>query len=118
MPIDYTQEVMKLEKFTPGSNSEFWKPKDGQYHIVALGELEDTEPYKEEGKEPKPRVKIEILLDDKKYIWTIPKGQTPASTYGQLCRLAKSNGNRLKDIGFLVVVQNNGKRNTYTIVKV
>ena len=116
MVIDYTAEAAGLEAFVPGNKSDFWKPKAGQYHVRALTELDETDPFQKEGEEPKPRVKIEIMIDDKKYTWTMAKGVSPASTYGQLCRLAKNKGNHLKDVDFLVVVTSDSKKNTYTIV--
>ena len=117
MSINYTEEVKRLDEFKPSDNSEFWKPKSGQYKVKALTELENTEPYEEPGKEPNPRAKIDLLVEDESVTWTISVGKSPASSYGQLCKLAVSKGGSLKDSEFTIVVTNDGKKNTYTIVQ-
>jgi hypothetical protein len=45
------------------------------------------------------------------------KGVSPASAYGQLCKLATACGNKLSSVEFMIVVTNDKKKNTYTIVK-
>lgn len=115
--VNYTEEVKRLDAFKPEDNSDYWKPKPGQYKVKALTELQETDPFEEEGKEPKPRVVIEILVEDRKYKWTIGIGKSPASSYGQLCKLAIANNNKLSNVEFIVVVTNDGKKNTYTIVR-
>jgi hypothetical protein len=118
--MDYKQEVARLDAFVPGQNSKFWKPKPGQYKAKALTEVEPAEPYKEKQKDgsvkEKPQVKIDMIVDDEKVTWTFAIGVSPASTYGQICKLALALGG-LKDKEFLVVVTSDNKKNTYTIVK-
>ena len=120
--VNYLEEVKKLEEYEPG---DFWTPEAGQYKVKALGELYDVDPWKEERKEgekiiieEKPRVAIEIEIEGKEKIWTMGKGKTPASSYGQICKLATTKNNTLKDIEFQVVVTNDGKKNSYTIVMI
>ena len=122
MPIDYKAESQRLDSFVPGESSEFWKPKPGQYRIRALGELEPTKPFQKKdasGKvtEEHEQVELSILLDDKQYKWTMGKGKTPASTYGQLVQLAKAYNNTLKNVDFMVVVVTDKNKNRCTIVK-
>lgn len=117
MPISYTEEATRLDKFQPGQKSKFWKPKAGQYRVKALTELEDAEPFIEEGKEPKAQVMINLLIGEDSVKWTMAKGVSPASAYGQLVKLALANGSKLKDLEFMVVVTSDNKKNTYTIVK-
>ena len=114
--MDYSEELKRLEEFKPGENSDFWSPAPGQFRVKALTELEDATPFEEEGKEPKPRKKLKISLDGKELDWTFTVGKTMASTYGQLVHLAAEKGNKLKDVEFTVVVVNDGKKNSYTIV--
>lgn len=117
--INYQQEVLALDKFVPGEGN-FWKPKPGQYKVRALTELEEAEPFvdkKDSNKQPKPQVKIDLLIGEEKVTWTVAKGVSPASSYGQLCHLAASNGNRLTGLDFMIVVNSDNKKNTYTIVK-
>lgn len=117
--INYQEEVKRLDSFVPGAASKFWKAKPGQYKVKALTDLEDADPFVEEGKDPKPQMKVEMLVGEskEKYTWTFSKGVSPASTYGQLCKLAIQLGGSLKDKEFLVVVTSDNKKNTYTIVK-
>ena len=115
--VNYTEEVKRLDEYKPEENSEFWRPTSGQYKVKTLSELKDADPYKEEGKEPKPQVKIELLIEDKKVTWTMGIGKSPASSYGQVCKLAISRANTLINQEFTIVVTNDGKKNTYTIVQ-
>jgi len=114
--INYNEEVKRLDAFVPGENSQFWKPKAGQYKVRALSELEETKPFEKEGEEPKPQVKVELLIGEDKFTWTMAKGVSPASAYGQLCKLGQEKG-KLKDVDFMIVVTNDKKKNTYTVVK-
>jgi hypothetical protein len=119
MNVNYSEEVKRLNAFVPGSNNKFWKPKNsGQYRVKALSELEEADPFKKEGEADKPQAKIEMLVGEssEKVVWTIGKGSSPASAYGQLVRLAAKKG-KLKDLEFLIVVTFDGKKNTYTIVE-
>ena len=116
MTLDYKTESEKLEAYKPAEGGSFWTPESGQYKIVALSELEPTDPYEEEGKEPKPRVKLKIkLADGTEKDWTVGVGKTSASSYGQLCKLATVRGGSLKDQSFTVVVTGTDKKN-YTVV--
>ena len=114
--VNYTEEVKRLDAFKPDEQSDFWKPTAGQYKVKALTELDEAEPYKEDGKPDKPQVKIDLLIEDKKVTWTMSIGKSPASSYGQLCKLAVTRGT-LSNQEFTIVVTNDGKKNTYTIVQ-
>lgn len=119
--IDYKTEVERLDKFVPGEKSQFWKPKAGQYRVKALSELEETAPFVPKGEhkpeDEKPQAKIDLLIGEDRVTWTIGKAVSPASAYGQLCKLATSYGNKLNGVEFMIVVTNDKKKNTYTIVK-
>lgn len=121
MTINYSEEVKKIDSYVPADKDQkFWKPKPGQYHVRALTELEDADPYvdkKDPTKAPKPQVKIDLLVDEEKITWTVAKGVSPACSYGQLCALAVKNNGTLKNLDFMIVVNSDGKKNTYTIVK-
>jgi len=116
--INYQQENTKLEGFKPGESSKFWKPKPGQYRVRALTELEETDPFKKDGEPDKPQVKVGLLIGDEKVTWTMAKGVSPASSYGQLVNLAIKSNNKITNLDFMIVVTSDGKKNTYTIVKI
>ena len=119
--IDYVAEVKRLDLFIPGENSQFWKPKAGQYRVKALTELEEAPNFVPKGEhkpeDEKPQVKLDLLIGDERVTWTIGKAISPASAYGQLCKLATAYSNKLIGVEFMIVVTNDKKKNTYTIVK-
>jgi hypothetical protein len=115
MTINYNEENKKLNAFVPGDSSQFWKPKAGQFKVRALTELEESKPFEKDGKST-PQVKIDLLLGEDKFTWTMARGVSPASAYGQLCNLGVKKG-QLKGIDFMIVVTNDKKKNTYTIVE-
>lgn len=113
--MDYQSELGRLQANEANSTGDYWKPEQGQHSVEALGELEVGKPYEEEGKEPQPRMQIKLSVKGKEVIWTMPHGQTPASTYGQLIKLGASRG-KLKGEKFTIVVTGSGKTKRFTIV--
>lgn len=113
--MDYQQEFKRLQEA-----GNYWKPKVGQFKVKALSEIEETEPYVRnkgtEKEEVNPQFKLKIFVDNEEKTWTFGKGQTLASTHGQLVHLATQKGNTLKDVEFSVVVKSDGQKNDYTIV--
>ena len=113
--MEYQNELKKLQE-----GSDYWKPKVGQFKVKSLTELEDTDPYikqKSDGtSESHEQKKIQIIVNDEEKTWTFGKGQTPASTYGQLVELATKKNNTLVNVEFTVIVKSDGTKNDYTIV--
>ncbi len=118
--VNYNEEVKRLDAFQPGEQSQYWKPKAGQFRVRALTELEGTIPFIPKGEhkpeDEKAQAKIDLLIEDQRVTWTVGKAVSPASAYGQLCKLGSEKG-KLKDLDFMIVVTNDKKKNTYTIVK-
>lgn len=114
--MDYQIELKRLQEQEANLASAFWKPEEGQHKVKALGELIDGEPYEEEGKEAVPRKWLDIEVNGKDHTWSMPFGKTPASTYGQLCRLAIVKGNKLTGTEFVVIVVGKGQNKRFTIV--
>lgn len=113
MSIDYNEEQKKLDNFT----GDYWKPKAGQYKIKAISEVEDSEPFIDDEKHTEqPRAQLRIQVNDKEFLWNFPRGKTPASTFGQLIRLAGTKGNKLIGSEFVVVVVGEGQNIRFTIV--
>ena len=118
--MNYQQELEKLQE-----GSQYWKPKAGQFRVVALSELEEAEPFvkKHEDKDdevtPQFKIKISVSTPESKpveTIWKVGKGFTSASSYGQLLDLGAKNDGKLTGVKFSVVVKNDGTKNDYTIV--
>ena len=119
--VDYKNEIERMKEYVEQQKAAFkalfWKPKEGQYRIQALGEIEEAKPFEQEGKEPQERRSLRIFInnEDQDYIWTFPYGVTLASTYGQLVHLGSSRG-QLKGETFTVVVNGEGKNKRFTVV--
>lgn len=111
------------EKEQEGLGGDYWKPKAGnKYNVKALSELIPTESYKEKDKDDnitKETEQVELIVkvgeDNKHKKWTISKGTTKASLYGQLIELAIENKNELTGKEFMLVVKDKDGRNDYTI---
>ena len=114
--MDYKKELERLKQQKAELGGDFWKPEArlNQYKVKALGELEDADPYEEEGQEPKPRKQLKILVEGKQYVWNMNFGKTPSSVYGQLVNLASVKG-KLKDEEFGVIVVGSGQEIRFTI---
>lgn len=110
--MDYKAELENL-KNSP-SDSDYWSPEPGQYKVVALGEIEESEPY-EDDKEQKPRRKLRISINNEEHTWTFPKGKKESSVYGQLIALGSERG-KLKDESFTIIVVGKEQDRRYTIV--
>lgn len=113
--MDYKTELDRLKENEAQSAGDYWKPKAGQYHVEALGEIEDAKPYEEEGKEPQLRKQLKVLIDGKEFQWSMPLGVTPASVYGQLVNLGSNRG-KLQGEKFTVVVTGSDKTKRFTTV--
>lgn len=113
--MDYQNELKRLQEQEASISSAFWKPEEGQHKVKSLGEIEDGEPYVEEGKEPQLRKWLHLQEGNKEYTWSMPFGKTPASIYGQLVRLATAR-KKLKDEEFVVIVVGKGQSKRFTIV--
>lgn len=100
--MDYKQEKEKL------TSSEYFKPEAGSYDVVFLGEMEQSS-YTDENGNITPQVNINIEIDKKPYQWTISKGKTTGSLYGQLVEVAISNGNKLTGAYIRLMVKISGK---------
>jgi len=114
--MDYQNELKRLEENEASIGSDYWKPEAGQHKVKALSELEDADPYEEDGKEPQLRKQITLIESGKEYTWNMPFGKTKASTYGQLCNLASYKNNTLINVEFTVVVVGSGQNKRFTIV--
>lgn len=112
--MDYQTELKRLQE-----GSTYWKPKVGKFEVEALSELEEADPFvqkRSDGTEEKhEQYKIKILVNGEEKTWTFGKGNTPASTYGQIVELATKNNNTITGVKFTVAVKNDGTKNDYTI---
>lgn len=111
--MDYEAEMTTLR-----DSLDYFKPKQGTYKIVCLGE---ANPIVKEFKKADGTVDIADQLEipietaGKRYIWTVTKSTTKSGLYGQIIKLAIQNKNSLTGVTFDLFVKNDGKKNDYTI---
>jgi len=111
--INYEEEAKKL--LDRENLPEYWKATPGKYEVLALGELTPFTWKDTEGVE-KESISLIVEINKVKYNWTMGRGLTKASSFGQLVDLAKQHENKLDGVTFTVVVKSDGKKNDYTIV--
>jgi len=107
--MDYEKEFKKIESFEP---KEYFKATSGLHEIVFLGEPTETS-YNDNGKEVE-QIEIPISVKEKVLYWTITKGQSFKSLYGQLVALGNAKG-RLKEERITLLVSGEDKNKTYVV---
>jgi hypothetical protein len=117
MVINYEAEVKNLRK-----NFEYFKPKQGSYKITFLGEPESDSFIEKETGEAIITIKTQVSVVDnrqelKEYNWSIFKNDSDSSLYGQLMKLGLKHG-KLMGVHFTLLVNNDGKKNSYMIPEV
>lgn len=108
--MDYANEVKELEAYEP---DEWFKPTKGNYKIRILNEGEFVP--KDFGEGPVTQWNILVEVDGKPVHWSVTKGKTISSLYGQIFFLAAKNNNTAQGLEFDLIVKFDGKKNDYTI---
>lgn len=107
-PVNYSEARENLP-----SGSDFWKPDRGEYEVLFLGELSESEPYRDEetGEEtPQCEIPVQVVSGPdesetgKEYRWSMTRGGE-LSKYGQIVNLAKSFDDSLSGKSARVTVQ-------------
>ena len=109
--MDWQKEVSMLKS---PRDKNFWKPVAGQYKVHFLTDGEEGE-FEWEGKTIR-KVYFEVLVDGEKKDWSVTKGETQKSLYGQLVLIAASLG-KLKGQTISLVVKGMGKETSYAILE-
>ena len=109
--FEYENEVTRIEET---KQSEWWKPVSGS-HLVEIQEEPESYILEWEGREiNKIRMPIKVL--GKEYTWSITKGQTFRSLYGQLMLIGQDKG-LLKGVTITLVVKGSGRDVDYTVLE-
>lgn len=82
----WEKELQELEE-----QKEFYKPAAGTHAIDITSNPTKKQFVDPETGEVKEQIQLEIKTTEGEYIWTITKGRTPASLYGQLLKAAEQN---------------------------
>lgn len=113
--MDYKNEKKIIDE---GGN--FWKPETGQHQVVVIGELEASEPFIKENEDGTKReseqFQLKISVNKIEKLWTMGRGNTLASSFGQLVALGAEHKN-LNGLVLTVAVKSNGNKKDFTIFK-
>jgi len=109
--MDYKEEYKKLNGFEP---KEFFKPEAGTHRIMILSE--PVQSTYEEHSEPKEQITLKIQVKNSVIEWSITKGVSFKSLYGQLIALAHGKG-KLKEEYITLLVSGEGKAKVYIILE-
>lgn len=113
--IDYTSEVAKL---VDREERNWWDVVGGQHVITIPDPLGGDEFSGTDYKgNPVQKVRYNIKVNNKDYDWSITKGKTKTSLWGQLALLIASKGDQVKDLVFNLVVKGDGTARQYTILE-
>ena len=122
--VDWDKEFENLNEYENIEKLDWFNPEAGQHKIKVLEVGKEWTPKDKDGKpkytnksgEPQIKVRLEIEIDKKRLNWSVPKGQTTASLWGQLILLARNKG-KLEDHEFTLLVKGEGKNKDYTILE-
>lgn len=108
--MDFAKEVKELEAY---ESKKWFKPTKGTYKVKILGEGEmQTKTF---GEDTVYQWEIPIEINGEHLFWSITKGKTLSSLYGQIVSLAAKNMAAATGLEFDLIVKNDGKKNDYTI---
>lgn len=112
--MDLKQEYEKIEEHV---KVEWFKAKAGKYQIVIIGEPEEDNYTDETSGKITEQAVLDIEINKAKYKWSISKGITFASLFGQIMALAKNNDYKTNGLSITLLVKNDGFKNDYTILE-
>lgn len=108
--VDY--ESLKNEVIR--NSASFFKPETGEYQIIILSEPEEYTYIDKKTNQLREYWRFVISVNNKEYIWNVPKGLTQKSLYGQLVVLGALKG-QLREQLINLIVMNNGDMKSYVV---
>jgi len=103
----------ETEKLVSGEGN-WWKPTPGQHTIKFLDEGSERNMMWEG--ETIIKVDFKVEINNEEYTWSVTKGKTENSLYGQLV-LVGSNRTALKGTNITLIVKGTGKNSEYTVME-
>lgn len=105
------------------SDDAYFKPQSGRYRIGILSDGKSTAYVNKDTDEVTEQVEFDVETKDldeegsslQRQVWTVTKGKTEGSLYGQLVRLIKNNGFKPSGVVFELLVSGIGKNKRYQI---
>ena len=111
--MDLEKELEKVKAYV---SEEWFKPVAGMHKVVVLGEPTEDKYIEESTGKVTDQMVMPVEVLTKAFKWSVPRGKTLTSLWGQLLTVAKAN----KGFNGLVVdliVLGDGKDKRYTIPK-
>ena len=96
---------------------EWFKPTIGKYEVVIIGEPTPEEYINESDGKVTQQIVLDVEINKKRRKWSISKGLTFASLFGQIMALAKYNNYSTNGLKLTLLVKNDGYKNDYTILE-
>ena len=108
--IDFDEEASNLQ------DDEFWTPPTGTTKVTFMDNGRKTSVHYDEDDEPTPKAIFKIRVEDEEgeKLWSITRGKSASSLYGQLVRVGKDRGGLVGEE--LTLIRNGeGKQTQYTV---
>jgi len=110
--MDWNKEVENLR--TGSDLPEFLKLKAGQHKVEFQNDgIERTQVWEEK---EIPKVDFKVRVNGQEFTWSVTKGITVNSLYGQIALVAKNNTSLIGKT-VTVIVKGSGKETSYTILE-
>ena len=110
--MDWEKNVSDLK--TGSDMPEFLKLEAGTHKVTFLDEGKERIQHWEDKEIPK--VDFKVKYNEKEYVWSVTKGQTIGSLYGQIALLGRQLGT-IAPTEVTVIVKGAGKNKDYTILE-
>jgi len=109
--MDYEKEHTTIMAYEP---KEYFKATGGRHEVVFIGEPEPT--TFDDGNKIIDQVEVKVSVKQKIMIWTITKGQSFKSLYGQLIAIGSARG-KLNGEKITLLVNGENKDKTYVVLE-
>jgi len=108
---------MDLKKeFEQLNDNEYFKAKEGKTELVIIGEPID-ESFIGDDEKLIPQAEFDIQIKGKNYKWTVTKGKTLKSLWGQLLLVSKANDYKFNGQKITLLTMGEGKKARYTVLE-
>jgi hypothetical protein len=109
--MDWNNEVKDLRD---GEVSDYFKPSEGQHKIKILDDGVAHQ-FEWEG-EVINKVNFKVEVNGKESVWSVPRGKTLSSLYGQLAQIGMDKGT-LKGQTITLLVKGQNKQRQYIVME-
>lgn len=111
--MDYVKEYQIIKAFEP---TKYFKAPAGRHEVTFLSEAEETSYKDEDSGEETKQVEFKVSVGQESMFWTVAKGQSFKSLYGQLMAVGNQY-KKLKDKTITLLVTGSGTAKTYVVLE-